>query len=405
MHGCDGFGEGVGQGAELIVIAPHQALHDAGYPHCSDVDNRTDGRGPEMDVNQLGGIHLDAPEFFHHMVESACRYHGNPAQCAGVNMTYCPVSVVGERVDCLGRHDRTFEGGHGIESQGHDHETQDVVCTQFVPCARQGHHAVDGATPGRNDHGQGDGCTDGTGPVRQSGVLQMVSTQPYITEHQRPEVQYGQTVGEYGAVGLFGDEVVHDTQEARSQVETYRVVTPPPLNHGILNAGENGVGFEHADGDGQAVHHVQIGDHDKHAHEEPVGHIDVTGLALGDGHDEVEAESQPDDGDGQIDRPLQLGIFLGLGDAQWKSDDGSDDDQVPAPECKPGQLVAPQGGTACPLYAVESRSKQCTAAKCEDNRVGVQGTQTTESDFGDIEVQEWPGQFRCDVGSHQGSYY
>ena len=50
MHGFDGLDEGVLQEAEVVVGAPHQALHDAGDPHRRDVENDADGRDPEVPV-------------------------------------------------------------------------------------------------------------------------------------------------------------------------------------------------------------------------------------------------------------------------------------------------------------------------------------------------------------------
>src|SRR3970040_1941448 len=58
MHRGDRLNEGVGQCAVLVIVAPHQALHDAGNPHRYDVDNGTDGRQPEVDVHQTFGVHL-----------------------------------------------------------------------------------------------------------------------------------------------------------------------------------------------------------------------------------------------------------------------------------------------------------------------------------------------------------
>ncbi len=131
----------------------------------------------------------------------------------------------------------------------------------------------------------------------------MVRTQPDITEGQCPKVQYGEAVGKYRTPHLLGNEVIHDAQEAAGQVETHCVMPPPPLDHRVLYAGKDGKGIGQADRNCHAVHHMQIGDHDDHAHGEPVGHIDMRSLAYRHRHDMVQAERQPDYGDQDIHYP------------------------------------------------------------------------------------------------------
>src|SRR5262245_50003385 len=48
MHRGDCLDERIDQEAELIVLAPHQALHDAGHPHRRGVENDADGGEPEV---------------------------------------------------------------------------------------------------------------------------------------------------------------------------------------------------------------------------------------------------------------------------------------------------------------------------------------------------------------------
>ena len=114
--------------------------------------------------------------------------------------------------------------------------------------------------------------------------------QPHVTESQCPEVQHGQAIGKYRTPCLLGHEVIHDAQKAGRQIETHRIVAPPPLHHGILHAGEDGIRGGEADGDSEAINYVQIGNHHDHAHGEPVGHINVRGLANRHGHDVIQAE-------------------------------------------------------------------------------------------------------------------
>jgi hypothetical protein len=105
MHGLDGLDEGVLQEAEVVVGAPHQALHDAGDPHRRDVEHDADGRDPEMVADQAHRIELPgAPQARHQEVEGAEGDEGDPAKRAGMDMADGPVGVVAERIDLLYRH-------------------------------------------------------------------------------------------------------------------------------------------------------------------------------------------------------------------------------------------------------------------------------------------------------------
>ncbi len=213
-----------------------------------------------------------------------------------------------------------------------------------------------------------------------------MSTQPDIAEHQSPEVDNRQPVGVDRTACLLRHEVVHDAEEACSQVEAHSIVTPPPLHHGILYARKEGVGLKQIDRNRQAVDNVQIGNHHHHAQEEPVGHIDVGGLACRNRHHEVERIDKPDDGDQQIDRPLKLSILLGLSDTERVADNRQHDDQVPAEEHKPSQLVTPESDTTGALDTIVRRCHQCTPTKSENNRIGMERTQTPKCYVFKIEI-------------------
>ncbi|MNL45939.1 hypothetical protein D3C87_1686180 [compost metagenome] len=136
MAGHQGFDEGVGQRAVLVYRAPHQALGDAVDPHRRDVEHGADGREPEVRVDQTDAVHLRlAEDFRDHVVQRADRDHRHPAEGAGMYVADGPVGVVGEGVDGLDRHHRTFEGRHAVERQRDHKETQDRVAAQFMPGA------------------------------------------------------------------------------------------------------------------------------------------------------------------------------------------------------------------------------------------------------------------------------
>src|SRR5665647_2561104 len=94
MHGGYGLHEGIGQRAILVIITPHQTLHDAGHPHRHDVNHGADRRHPEVHIHQTVGIHFGMPKLLDHMVDCTHGNHHHPAQRTGVHVTDGPVGVV-----------------------------------------------------------------------------------------------------------------------------------------------------------------------------------------------------------------------------------------------------------------------------------------------------------------------
>ncbi len=264
-----------------------------------------------------------------------------------------PVGVVGEGVDGLDRHHRAFERRHAVEGQGDDKEAQDRVAAQFMPGTRQGHHAVDHAAPARCQQHQRHHHAQGLCPVRQRGVVQVVWAGPDVQGDQRPEVHNGQAIGIHRTLGLLGHEVIHHAEEAGGEEKAYRVMPVPPLHHGIRRTAVEGVGLGQADRDFQVVDDMQDRHGDDERTEEPVADVDVLSVALHHRAEEHDGVGHPDDGDEDVDRPFQLGVFLGTGVAQRQADRGQQDDQLPAPEAERGDLRREQPGLAGALYRVE----------------------------------------------------
>ncbi len=167
----------------------------------------------------------------------------------------------------------------------------------------------------------------------------MVTTGPYVDGNQSPEVHDGQTVRVNRTASLLRNEVVHDAQEARSQEETYRVVTPPPLDHGINGARPDRVSFGQGNRDNQVVTNVQNRNHDHECSEEPVGNVDVAFFTDSNGTQEVHNISYPHQSHQNIDRPFQLSVFLSRGDTQRQRDGCGQDNQLPTPEGEGRQSV------------------------------------------------------------------
>ncbi len=183
--------------------------------------------------------------------------------------------------------------------------------------------------------------------------MQVVRTGPDIQGDQRPEVHDGQAIGVHRTLGLLGHEVIHHAEETGGEEKAYRVVPIPPLHHGIRRAAVQRVGLGQADRDFQVVDDMQDGHGDDERTEEPVTDVDVLGVALGHGAEEHNGVGHPDDGDQDVDRPFQLGVFLGAGVAQRQGDCGEQDHQLPAPEAERGELRREQLGLAGALHRVE----------------------------------------------------
>jgi hypothetical protein len=72
---------------------------------------------------------------------------------------------------------------------------------------------------------------------------------------------------------------------------------------------------------------------------EPDGDVEGRLVAPGQRPEEVGGEDDPDDGDGDVDGPDELGVFLAAGEAQRQGDGRRDDDELPAPEVEGGEEV------------------------------------------------------------------
>ncbi len=226
--------------------------------------------------------------------------------------------------------------------------------------------------------------------------MQVVRAGPDVDGDQCPEVDDRQAIGIDRTFGLLRHEVVHDPEEAGGEEEAHGVVAVPPLHHRVGGAGVQRVRLHRGDRDFQVVDDVQDRHGQDEGAEEPVTDIDMLDLARRQRAEEDDRIGHPDDGDQDVDRPLQFRVFLGAGEAQRQGDRGEQDDQLPAPEGERGQLRREQGGLAGALNRVVGSREQSTAAEGEDHRVGVQWAKTTETGPREVEVQKWPGQLCCD---------
>src|SRR5690606_5862050 len=146
----------------------------------------------------------------------------------------------------------------------------------------------------------------------------------------------------------------------------------------------------------QVVDDVQHRHNDDEGTVEPVAYVQVLDVALQQGAEEHDAIGNPDDGDQDVDRPFQLGVLLGGGEAEGQGNGGEQDHQLPAPEGERGQLGREQRGLAGALHGVVGGGEQGAAAECEDHCVGVQRTQAAEACPGEVEVEGGPSQLGGD---------
>ncbi len=116
----------------------------------------------------------------------------------------------------------------------------------------------------------------------------------------------------------------------------------------------------------------------------------------GDRTEEDDTVGHPDDRDQEIDRPLQFGVLLALGDAERQRDRREHDDRLPAPEGKGCQLAERQPHMAGALHDVVRGSEERTPPERENDRIGVQRTQAAVGQPRQVEVQRRPDELRGD---------
>ena len=299
---------------------------------------------------------------------------------------------MGEGIDALDGEHGPFQGGHAVGGDGHHHELEHRFLADFVPGAAQGEQAVEHAAPGGRDEHDGEDHAERLRPVGQGGVEQVVRAGPDVDEDQAPEMNDREPVAEHRPVGGFGQEVIHQPEVRRGEEEGDGVMAIPPLDEGILHAGIDRVALESAGRHFQRVEDVQHGDGDRGGDVEPDGHVHVLFAALEDRAEQVDRERHPNDGDGDVDGPLQFGVFLAGGQAERQGDRRRNDDRLPPPEIEPAQGVAEHARLAEPLQRIINAAEHAVADEGEDHGVGVQRADAAEGGEGRVQVQLRPEQ-------------
>ena len=92
-------------------------------------------------------------------------------------------------------------------------------------------------------------------------------------------------------------------------------------------------------GDRKVVNDVEHRDRDDRGDVEPQCYLARWLIAFRESEEEIDRKDNPNERDGDINRPDQLGILFTAGHASGQSDGCGHDDQLPAPKVDAGQKV------------------------------------------------------------------
>ena len=123
-------------------------------------------------------------------------------------------------------------------------------------------------------------------------------------------------------------------------------------------------------------------------------------LRLIDGHDDVDAEDDPEDHHQESHRPFEFGVLLRAVHAESESDRRQGDDNVEEPELEPGEAGAPEPGPGQALGYVEEEGHEAADPPAEDAGVGVDRAEPAVGQVGG-EVQLREGQLERDQHPEQ----
>ena len=119
----------------------------------------------------------------------------------------------------------------------------------------------------------------------------------------------------------------------------------------------------------------------------PDRHVHVALPPLEDGPNHVDAKDHPDDGDGNVDGPLQLCIFLAGGITQRQTDGSGQYDALPAPEVYLAEQVTVHARLEQALHRVVNPCKARIAHKGKNHCIGMQRADAAKGGEGKVEVE------------------
>src|SRR5690554_6248190 len=97
------------------------------------------------------------------------------------------------------------------------------------------------------------------------------------------------------------------------------------------------------------------------------------------GHHHVNSENNPNNRDCDINRPLQLSIFLRRCKSKGKTDRCSHNNELPPPEINFGEFIAPHPRFEQALKRIINPCKDSISYKGKNHRIGMQWSYSSKS--------------------------
>ena len=240
-----------------VESPPHQPLGQASHVDRHNVEQDADRSQPEMPSRQFGAEQFGLENSGKQPVEHAEGHEAVPAECTGVNMCDGPVGVMRQGIDAFDRKHRAFERCHPVKGDPDHEELEHRVSGDFVPSPAEGQQTVDHSAPGGHPEHQRENHPQRRSPGWRGRIVQVVRTSPNIDEHQRPEVNDAQLVGEHRALRGLWQKVIHQAEKRCRKKKSNCVVAVPPLHEGVLHPRVYGIAFEDPRRNNQIVEDVQ----------------------------------------------------------------------------------------------------------------------------------------------------
>ena len=106
----------------------------------------------------------------------------------------------------------------------------------------------------------------------------------------------------------------------------------------------------------------------------PNGHVHVPLPPFEYGTHHVDAKHHPNERDGNVNGPFQLGILLRGSHAQGQGNGCGHNDELPAPEVNPTEHITKHARFEQPLHGVIDPGKHRIAHKGKNDGIGVKGS-------------------------------
>ena len=387
--------------ARVVEGAPHEPLREPRAVDGGHVEEHAEGREPEVRLRQFRAEEFRLEDARQEPVDHPEREKPVPAERARVDVRDDPVAIVRQRVHALHREHRPFEGRHPVRRHRDDEELEDRILHDLVPGAAQRQKTVHHAAPRRHPEHHREEHPECGSPLGKRRVVKVMRSRPDVHEDKRPEMEDGEPVGEDRAVRGFRQEVVHEAQERRREEEGDGVVAVPPLHQGVLHAGVDRVALERADRDREVVEDVEHRDRHDARDVEPNRDVEVALPAARDRSEKIHGEDDPDDGDRDVDRPLELRVLLRLREPEREGDGRAKDDQLPAPEVDAAQEIAEHPRFQQSLRGVIRPAEEGVSREGEDDGVRMERPETPKTEPRLAEIEDRIRELEGDEQPHQ----